>query len=109
MFEWYVLSVIGFALGFDQHRSVLISGVSYPPYGDTPAFFNASAWVGGMATIIMLLAGFFFGTWWWPLLAMVIGTVTNYTGRQVIPLKYRYIVSMIGTFFGFGSVIIFFY
>jgi hypothetical protein len=40
---------------------------------------------------------------------MATGTVTNYTGRQVIPLEYRYIVSMIGTFFGFGSVIIFFH
>ena len=109
MLEWYVLSVIGFALGFDQHRSVLVSGASYPSYGFTPVLFEASAWVGGMATLIMLLAGSFFGTWWWPLLAMAIGTVTNYTGRQVIPIEYRYIVSMIGTFFGFGSVIIFFH
>jgi hypothetical protein len=108
MLEWYVLAVIGFALGFDQHRTVLTAGVPYPSFGLTPVLFDAAAWLGGMATLAMLIAGFFFGAWWWPLLAMAIGTGTNYCGRVVMPMEYRWTVSIAGTLLGLGATIVFF-
>ncbi|MGY8999058.1 MAG: hypothetical protein ACKVIK_03985 [Rhodospirillales bacterium] len=108
MLEWYILAVIGFALGFDQHRTILNSDVPYPTFGLTPVLFDASAWVGGIATLAMLVAGAVFGSWWWPFLAMLIGTGTNYCGRIVIPMELRWAVSMAGTLLGIGATIIFF-
>jgi hypothetical protein len=108
MLEWYVLAIIGFSLGFDQHRTVLTSGIAFPSFGLTPVLFDASAWVGGMSAIAMLIAGFFFGSWWWPFLAMAIGTGTNYCGRTVIPKEFRWAVSMAGTLIGIGATIVFF-
>jgi len=108
MLEWYILGVIGFALGFDQHRSIIISKSTNPSFGNTGVLFDVTAWIGGMATLLMLPAGFFYGAWWWPLLAMIIGTITNYAGRNVVTLEYRFIVSVFGVLIGFGSIFIFF-
>jgi len=108
MLEWYILGVIGFALGFDQHRSIIISTGKSNSSDSTSVLFDLTAWIGGISTIFVLLAGFYFGKWWWPILAMAIGTFINYTGRNVIPLEYRFIVSLSGVFLGFGSTIIFF-
>ena len=108
MLEWYVLAVIGFALSFDQHRTVLTAGVPYPSFGLTPVLFDAAAWVGGIATLAMLIAGFFLGAWWWPFLTMVVGTGTNYCGRIVMPMEYRWAVSIASTLMGLGATIVFF-
>ena len=70
MLEWYVLSIIGFSLAFAQHRTFLIANYPYPRFKLGPFIFDTSAWIGGFATLCMLIGGFFFGVWWWALLAM---------------------------------------
>ena len=108
MLEWYVLSVVGFALGFDQHRSVLIAKYPYPAIGLMPVIFDAAAWLGGVGTLAMLIAGFFFGSWWWPLLAMAVGTGVNFVGRTVMPMELRWVSSISATLLGFIATVIFF-
>lgn len=109
MLEWYVLAVIGFALGFDQHRSVLLANFPHPGTGLIPVIFDAAAWLGGVGTLAMLVAGFFFGSWWWPFLAMVVGTVVNIVGRTVVPLELRWISGISATFLGFAATAVFFH
>ena len=106
MLEWYLLSVIGFAFGFDQHRTVLLANHPYPTLVMTPFLFDTAAWVGGVATLCMLIGGLFFSVWWWPLLAMIIGTGTNYLGRRVMPMEFRWFSSMGGTLVGLAATLI---
>ena len=58
MLEWYVLSIIGFSLAFDQHRTVLIANHPYPRFKLAPFIFDTSAWIGKLATICMLIDGY---------------------------------------------------
>ena len=100
MLEWYVLSIIGFSLAFDQHRTVLIANHRYPRFKLAPFIFDTSAWIGGFATLCMLIGGFFFSVWWWALLAMAIATGTNYVGRKVMHMYYRWLSSLSGALIG---------
>ena len=100
MLEWYVLSIIGFSLAFDQHRTVLIANHPYPRFKLAPFIFDTSAWIGGLATLCMLIGGFFFSVWWWALLAMAIATGTNYVGRKVMHMYYRWLSSLSGALIG---------
>ena len=100
MLEWYILSIIGFSLAFDQHRTVLIANHQYPRFKLGPFIFDTSAWIGGFATLCMLIGGFFFGVWWWVLLAMAIATETNYVGRKVMHIYYRWLSSLSGALIG---------
>ena len=63
MLEWYVLSIIGFSLAFDQYRTVLIANHLYPRFKLAPFIFDTSAWIGGLATLCVLIGGFFFSVW----------------------------------------------
>ena len=103
-----MLAVIGFALGFDQHRSVLLANSPQPGTGLIPVVFDAAAWLGGVGTLAMLVAGFFFGRWWWPFLAMAVGTGVNIVGRTVVPLELRWISAISATFLGFVATTVFF-
>ena len=94
MLEWYVLSIIGFSLAFAQHQTVLIANHPYPRFKLAPFIFDTSAWIGGLATLCMLIGGFFFSVWWWALLAMAIATGTNYVGRKVMHMYYRWLSSL---------------
>ena len=100
MLEWYVLSIIGFSLAFDQHQTVLIANHPYPRFKLAPFIFDTSAWIGGLATLCMLIGGFFFSVWWWALLAMAIATETNYVGRKVMHMYYRWLSSLSGALIG---------
>ena len=108
MVEWYILSVVGFAFGFDQHRTVLLANYPYPTFGMTSFLFDTTAWVGGLATLCLLTIGLFFYMWWWPLLAMVMGTGTNYLGRRIIPMEFRWLSSICGTLFDLATMLILF-
>ena len=108
MLEWYVLAVIFYALSFDQHRSVLLAKVPRSSKTLISVLFDISAWIGGIATLVILTYGFFIETWWWPLIAMVMGTVANYCGRRVIPLDHRWVISITSTCCGSIATIIFF-
>ena len=100
--------MIGYALGFDQHRSLLISNHPYPTHPYIPALIDAAAWFAGIATLGMLIGGFFFGEWWWPVFAMFLGTGTNFSGRAVMPMEHRWLASLGGTAIGlFASTILF--
>ena len=105
MLETYVLAVAGFALGFDQHRTVLLNNHPYPNLPFTPFLFDTAAWIGGLAVLCMLIGGLFLGVWWWPLLAMIIGTGTNFMGRKAVPMGFRWISSIGGTLFGFAATL----
>jgi len=96
MLEWYVLSVIGFSLAFDQYRTVLIANHPYPRFKLAPFIFDTSAWIGGFATLCVLIGGFFFSVWWWALLAMAIAIGTNDVGRKVMHMYYRWLSSLSG-------------
>ena len=100
MLEWYALSIIGFLLAFDQHRTVLIANHQYPRFKLAPLIFDTSAWIGGFATLCMLIGGFFFSVWWWALLAMAIAAETNYVGRKVMHMDYRGLSSLSGALIG---------
>jgi len=63
MLEWYVLSIIGFSLAFDQYRTVLIANHPYPRFMLAPFIFDTSAWIGELATLCVLIGGFFFSVW----------------------------------------------
>ena len=106
MVEWYILSVVGFAFGFDQHRTVLLADYPYPKLGMIPFLFDTVAWVGGVATLCMLASGLFFYVWWWPPLAMIVGTGTNYLGRRIMPMEFRWLSSICGTLFGIAATLI---
>jgi len=108
LLEWYVLAVIGFSLGFDQHRSVLIAKFPYPGIGLLPVMFDAAGWLGGVGTLARLVAGFFFDSWWWPLLAMAAGTGVNLVGRTVMPMELRWASSISATFIGLAATVVFF-
>ena len=58
MLEWYALSIIGFLLAFDQHRTVLIANHRYPRFKLAPLIFDTSAWIGKHATLCMLIGGY---------------------------------------------------
>ena len=58
MLEWYVLSIIGFSLAFDQHRTVLIANHPYPSFKLAPFIFDTSAWIGKLATLCILIVGY---------------------------------------------------
>lgn len=107
MLEWYVLAVISFSFAFDQHRTVLTSQASFPTIKLIYTLFNISAWLGGMATLCTLILGFFIGSWWWPFLAMIFGTVVNYSGRLVTPMKYRWATTIASMLVGFSAITIF--
>jgi hypothetical protein len=96
MLEWYVLSIIGFSLAFDQYRTVLIANHPYPRFKLAPFIFDTSAWIGGFATLCVLIGGFFFSVWWWALLAMAIAIGTNDVGRKVMHMYYRWLSSLSG-------------
>ena len=100
MLEWDALSIIGFLLAFDQHRTVLIANHRYPRYKLAPFIFDTSAWIGGLATLCMLIGGFFFSVWWWALLAMAIAIGTNDVGRNVMHMDYRWLSSLTGALIG---------
>lgn len=100
LLEWYILAVISFALSFDQHRSMMMANARIQGPGLLPLAIDASAWIGGIATIGLLIAGFFIGAWWWPLLAMAMGTGVNYMGRLVMPMDFRWISSLGGVLIG---------
>ena len=106
--EIYVLAVAGFALAFDQHRTVLLNNHPYPNLPFTPFLFDIAAWIGGLAVLFLLIGGLFLGVWWWPLLAMIIGTATNFVGRNVVPISFRWITSIGATLFGFAATLILF-
>ena len=40
MLEWYVLSIIGFSLAFDQYRTILIANHPYPRFKLEPFFWT---------------------------------------------------------------------
>ena len=103
MLEWYTLSVIGFALAFDQHRSMVLANYPAPGFGLIPMAVDVAAWVGGMATLGLLAAGFFIGDCWWPFLAMAIGTVINYIGRAVVAMEARWFFCLFGAAVGLGA------
>jgi hypothetical protein len=107
MLEWYVLALICFSLAFDQHRTMLTSQTYFPSVKSIHALCDLSAWLGGTATLLILIMGFFIGAWWWPFLAMIFGTAVNYCGRLVIPMKYRWITSIASTPAGFSAITIF--
>ena len=100
MLEWYVLSIIGFSLAFAQHQTVLIANHPYPRFKLAPFIFDTSAWIGGFATLCMLIGGFFFSVWWWALLAMAIAIGTNDVGRKVMHMYYRWLSSLSGALIG---------
>jgi len=106
--DLYLLAVIGFALGFDQHRSLILEGAHLKDGSFKASLTDAFAWTGGIATIIMLIFGFFVGLWWWPLLAMAIGTGVNYAGRKSVPLEQRWIVTIGATLTGAAATAVFF-
>jgi hypothetical protein len=106
--ELYLLAVIGFALGFDQHRSLIIEDARLKDGSLKAGIIDAFAWTDGIATIIILILGFFVGLWWWPLLAMAIGTGVNYAGRKSVPLEYRWIVTIGATLTGAAATAVFF-
>ena len=93
MLEWYVLSIIGFSLAFAQHRTVLIANYPYPRFKLGPFIFDTSAWIGGFATLCMLIGGFFFSVWWWALLAMAIAPPEQITleGRSCTWIRGGYL------------------
>ncbi len=107
MLEWYILSVIGFAVAFDQHRTMMQANHAAPASGLIPIAVDAAAWIGGMATLGLLIAGFFIGAWWWPFLAMAVGTVVNYTGRQVVALDIRWLSCLVTAAVGLGAGFVF--
>jgi len=106
--ELYLLAVIGFALGFDQHRSLIIEDARLKDGSLKAGIIDAFAWTDGIATIIILILGFFVGLWWWPLLAMAIGTGVNYAGRKSVPLEYRWVVTIGATLVGAAATAVFF-
>ena len=100
MLEWYVLSIIGFSLAFAQHQTVLIANHPYPRFKLAPFIFDTSAWIGGFATLCMLIGGFFFSVWWWALLAMAIAIGTNDVGWKAMHMDYRWLSSLSGALIG---------
>ena len=92
MLEWYILSVVGVSLAFDQHRTVFVARNTNPVFSNFPILFNTPAWFSG--------GGHY---WLW-----FIGTFTNYLGRQVIFMEYRWISSMGETLIGIAATILLF-
>ena len=58
MLEWYVLSIIGFSLAFDQYRTVLIANHPYPRFKLAPLILDTSSWIGGFVALCLLIDGF---------------------------------------------------
>ena len=100
MLERYVLSIIGFSLAFAQDQTVLIANHPYPRFKLGPFIFDTSAWIGGFATLCMLIGGFFFSVWWWALLAMAIAIGTNDVGWKAMHMDYRWLSSLSGALIG---------
>jgi len=101
--SWYLLSVLAFALAYDERRVLVTSGNPSPPLGPYPILFNSAAWLGGIACIALLIAGFFIGPWWGPLVAMAVGTGSNLYGRVAIPDNWRWLATFAATGVGIGA------
>lgn len=105
MLGWYIVTVVGFSFGFDQHRRVLLSDEPRTESRQFQALFDICAWISGIACLVVVIAGFFVGPWWWPFAAMAVGFAINLASRMVVPLVYAALGTLLGLIFGVSGAL----
>ncbi|MDA0238781.1 MAG: hypothetical protein O3A84_01990 [Proteobacteria bacterium] len=105
MLGWYLVTVVGFSFGFDQHRRVLLSGEPRTESRQFQALFDICAWISGIACLATVVGGFFVGEWWWVFAAMAIGFFVNLAARISVPLVYSALGTLVGLIMGISGAV----